>query len=91
MSSPDRLVYMANQIGKFFQSQGHGKAVPGIAEHIKKFWDPRMLRAIFAHLDAGGAGLDPNVRDAIATLKTANAEAQRQTVATSAPADVSGV
>ena len=50
--SPDRLIYMANQIGKFFQSQGHDKAVPGIADHIKKFWDPRMRKAIFAHLDS---------------------------------------
>ena len=69
MSSPDKLVYMANQIGKFFQNQGHDKAVPGIAEHIRKFWDPRMRRMIFAHLDAGGAGLDPFVRDAIESLK----------------------
>jgi formate dehydrogenase subunit delta len=69
--SPDRLIYMANQIGKFFQSQGHDRAVPGIAEHIKKFWDPRMRKAIFAHLDAGGSGLDPNVRDALETLKQA--------------------
>ena len=69
MSSPDKLVYMANQIGKFFQTQGHDKAVPGIAEHIRKFWDPRMRRMIFAHLDAGGAGLDPFVRDAIGSLK----------------------
>jgi formate dehydrogenase subunit delta len=30
-----------------------------------------MRKAIFAHLDAGGAGLDPDVRDAIATLKKA--------------------
>lgn len=67
--SPDRLIYMANQIGKFFQSQGHGKAVPGIADHIKKFWDPRMKRAIFAHLDGGGAGLEPNVREALISLK----------------------
>src|SRR5215813_756586 len=67
--SPDRLIYMANQIGKFFQSQGNDKAVPGIAEHIKKFWDPRMKRAIFAHLDAGGAGLEPNVREALTALK----------------------
>jgi formate dehydrogenase subunit delta len=67
--SPERLIYMANQIGKFFQSQGHDKAVPAIAEHIRKFWDPRMRNAIFAHLDAGGAGLDTNVRDAIASLK----------------------
>jgi formate dehydrogenase subunit delta len=69
--SPDRLIYMANQIGKFFQSQGQGKAVPGIAEHIRKFWDPRMRAAILAHLDGGGTGLDPEVRDAIASLKTA--------------------
>ena len=27
--SPDRLVYMANQIGKFFQSQGTDKARAG--------------------------------------------------------------
>jgi formate dehydrogenase subunit delta len=45
--------------------------VPGIAEHIRKFWDPRMRKAIFAHLDAGGIGLDPNVRDALETLKKA--------------------
>ena len=70
-SSPDRLVYMANQIGAFFRSQGQDKAVPGIAEHIKKFWDPRMLKQIFAHIDAGGAGLDPDVRKALETLKSA--------------------
>src|SRR5262249_28214181 len=69
--SPDRLIYMANQIGKFFQSQGPDNIVAGIAEHIRKFWDPRMKRAIFAHLDGGGAGLDPHVRDAIVALKQA--------------------
>jgi len=73
--SADRLIYMANQIGKFFQSQGHDKEVAGVAEHIKKFWDPRMLRGIFAHLDSGGAGLDPNVREAIERLKKAQGAA----------------
>lgn len=67
--SPDRLVYMANQIGAFFRSQGPDKAVPGIAEHLKKFWEPRMRRAIIAHLDAGGDGLAPEVRAAVETLK----------------------
>ncbi|MET0905578.1 MAG: formate dehydrogenase subunit delta, partial [Tardiphaga sp.] len=43
-STPDRLIYMANQIGDFFASQGHDHAVAGIAEHIKKFWDPRMRK-----------------------------------------------
>jgi len=71
--SPDRLIYMANQIGKFFRTQGPGKVVPGVADHIRKFWDPRMRTAILAHLDAGGAGLEPDVRDAIAALRQAGA------------------
>jgi formate dehydrogenase subunit delta len=66
--SPERLIYMANQIGTFFKSQGPDKAVPGIAEHIRKFWDPRMRAAIQAHLESGGAGLQPEVRDAVKTL-----------------------
>lgn len=69
--SPDHLIYMANQIGKFFETQGRDKAVPGIADHIHKFWDPRMRSKIFAHLDAGGAGLDPDVRAALTSLKNA--------------------
>ena len=69
--SPDRLIHMANQIGSFFKSQGPGRVVPGVVDHIRKFWDPRMRSAILAHLDAGGAGLDPEVRDAIEALKQA--------------------
>jgi formate dehydrogenase subunit delta len=69
--SLDKLVYMANQIGKFFTSQGEAAAVTGTAEHIKKFWDPRMREAIFAHLEHGGAGLDPAPRRAIEALRNA--------------------
>ena len=69
--SPDKLVMMANQIGKFFASQGDA-AVPGIVEHLRKFWDPRMREAIFVHLDAGGAGLDPVVREALKALRSAS-------------------
>jgi formate dehydrogenase subunit delta len=69
MSSPDKLVTMANQIGKFFASQGEEAEVPGIAAHIRKFWDPRMRKAIYAHVAAGGAGLDPKVRVAIDGLR----------------------
>jgi formate dehydrogenase subunit delta len=67
--SHDKLVYMANQIGKFFASQGPDKAVAGVAEHLAKFWDPRMRAAIIAHLDAGGVGLDPPVREAVDRLR----------------------
>jgi formate dehydrogenase subunit delta len=72
--SVDKLVYMANQIGAFFKSQGQDKAITGTAEHIKKFWDPRMRAQIFAHLDAGGAGIDPFVRAALERLERAESE-----------------
>ena len=68
---PDRLVYMANQIGKFFEAQRADEVVPGISNHIKKFWDPRMREAIFAYMDAGGEGIDPPVREALDKLKAA--------------------
>jgi formate dehydrogenase subunit delta len=67
--SPDKLVYMANQIGKFFAGQGPEEAVGGTATHIRKFWDPRMRAAILAHVEAGGAGLDPPVRAAVEMLR----------------------
>jgi formate dehydrogenase subunit delta len=68
-STNDKLVYMANQIGAFFKSQDLDTASARIAEHITKFWDPRMRRAIIAHLDAGGAGLDPAARQAVEALR----------------------
>jgi len=67
--SLEKLVYMANQIGKFFASQGPDRAVAGTAEHLKKFWDPRMRRQIIAHWEAGGSGLDPAVREAVGQLR----------------------
>jgi formate dehydrogenase subunit delta len=62
---------MANQIGKFFASQGPDQAVEGTAVHLKKFWDPRMRAAILAHIEAGGGGLDPMVQKAVEKLKEA--------------------
>jgi formate dehydrogenase subunit delta len=63
--SHDKLAYMANQIGRFFQSQKQDTAVAAIEDHILKFWDPRMRRAIMAQLASGSIELDPPVRQAI--------------------------
>lgn len=71
--SPEKLVMMANQIGKFFAHEGEEKAAAAVADHLKKFWDPRMRREIVAHLKAGGAGLDPVARKAVMRLKEAAA------------------
>ena len=70
--SPDKLAYMANQIGKFYISQGHDKAVTGVAEHLGKFWDPRMRATIISYLQSGGARLDPWVREAVSRLSPPN-------------------
>lgn len=68
--SPPKLVYMANQIGRFFVSAEPTAAVAGIADHLRKFWDPRMRAEIVAYLDDGGAELDEPVRQAVETLRS---------------------
>ena len=65
------VVYMANQIAKFFQSQGdRDSAVAGVAGHIKDFWTPSMRRDAIARIDQGtAAGLSEIARDAILSLR----------------------
>ncbi len=65
----DRLVLMANQIGRFFAPQRRTDQAMAIADHLEKFWDPRMRTLIIAHLEAGGAGLDPMVLAAVEKMK----------------------
>ncbi|WP_247029213.1 formate dehydrogenase subunit delta [Ancylobacter crimeensis] len=65
-----RLVYMANQIGTFFDAQRKETVVPGIAGHIEKFWDPRMRARMEDHIaKTDGQGLKPHVLEAFRTLK----------------------
>ncbi len=66
--SPDKLIYMANQIGKYFASQKHTVPAASIADHLAKFWDPSMRAKIIAHVEQGGAGLDPDVKNAVVLL-----------------------
>lgn len=68
---PDHMVHMANQIALFFAAYPHDEALDGVADHLKKFWEPRMRRQLLDHLAKGGAGLHPLVREAAAQLKAA--------------------
>jgi formate dehydrogenase subunit delta len=68
--SHDKLAYMANQIGRFFQSQKPDTAVAGIEDHIRKFWDPRMREALVTELAEGRIELDPLVRQAVEKLRS---------------------
>jgi len=70
MSDAGHLVQMANDIGNFFRSEPKREdAVAGIANHIAKFWTPRMREKLLAHLKAHGSdGLDELPRAAIREL-----------------------
>jgi formate dehydrogenase subunit delta len=67
------LVHMANRIGEFFQAMpDRDEAVDGIAQHLRKFWEPRMRRLMLEHVDqAGIAALHPLVAQAVQTRREA--------------------
>ena len=69
----NKLVHMANQIGTFFESMpDRPQALTDIALHLKKFWDPRMRRALLQHIDEqGGTDLSGIVLQAIQLNKAA--------------------
>lgn len=63
------LVKMANQIEAFFKAQtNRDLAIDGVADHIKRFWDPRMRQQIKAHVDTGGEGLGEIAIEAVKRL-----------------------
>lgn len=65
----NNLITMANQIGIFFESMpDRQQAVQDIANHIRRFWDPRMRRAILNSLDQhNDERLSDIVREALST------------------------
>jgi formate dehydrogenase subunit delta len=67
MESRD-MVRMANQIADFFKAYPEEEAVKETAKHIKSFWEPRMKKALKAHLAGGGDGLSDLAAKAARTL-----------------------
>ena len=63
----DNLIVMANKIGQFFAAQpDRDEALDGIAEHIRKFWVPRMRSEILAAVDSdAGEQMSEIVRAAL--------------------------
>jgi formate dehydrogenase subunit delta len=79
----EHLVQMANQIAQYHEAfPNHAEAIEGIANHLRRFWEPRMRSAIYAHLDQHrGEGLHPL---ALETL-TARGEQLRPKARAAAP------
>jgi formate dehydrogenase subunit delta len=72
----EQLVTMANDIAAFFHgSSDPDVAVAGVANHLRRYWDPRMRKQIIAHNEAGGDGLSDLARAAVARLAAAHGAA----------------
>lgn len=52
-------VRLANEISIQFAHLPPADGAARVAKHIHDFWEPRMLRALLAYVDAGGDDLDP--------------------------------
>ncbi|QCP81746.1 formate dehydrogenase subunit delta [Alcaligenes nematophilus] len=70
------LIPMANQIGQFFEIlSNREQGLREIAEHIQKFWDPRMRRSLLDFVEQNPSGksedgeLLPIVLQAVVTHK----------------------
>lgn len=67
--NPQNLSEMANSIADFFAAEpDRADAVRGVANHIDKFWEPRMQKQLRACIAAGEARVHPLVIEAIARL-----------------------
>jgi formate dehydrogenase subunit delta len=60
----DKLIRAANQIATFFAAYPREEAVAGIADHMQKFWEPRLRRRFAELMEAGVGGVEPLVLDA---------------------------
>jgi formate dehydrogenase subunit delta len=81
---------MANQIADFFHSQPREEGIAGVAEHINKFWEPRMRRQLFEMLEGGTENFNELVVAASARIKRpiTPAEADLKLGLKAFPADV---
>lgn len=65
----ERLVAMANDIAAFFEAEADpAAAADSVAQHLRRFWEPRMRREIAEHLQRGGEGLMPLACAGVAQL-----------------------
>jgi formate dehydrogenase subunit delta len=63
----EKLAMMANQIARNVPVRGEEEAIVATADHIRRFWDPRMRASILAYLADGGA-LEPIAEAAVRRL-----------------------
>ncbi len=71
MKTEETMVHNANQIALYFAAYPREEAIAGVADHVKKFWERRMLNQLFGYVDKGGTGLHELVLEAVKQLRPA--------------------
>ena len=71
-----KLIRMGNQIATFFSSQNNENAGQDVAEHINKFWEPRMRRQFFVLADSSSDKFHDLLKDAIPHINKPEEAAQ---------------
>lgn len=70
------MIRMANQIAAYFEAYPRAEALTGIANHITKFWEPRMRKQLDEYIAGGGEELSPLLIAAIAPKPKAKSKAK---------------
>jgi len=70
----DLLIKMANEIGAFFAGTTDAQAAArDVANHLKRYWEPRMREQILNYYEQRhGAGLSEVAKSAVALLYAAS-------------------
>ena len=71
----ERLIDMANDIANFFAADPDREAgIEGVANHLRKFWEPRMRKQLIEHVRThGAAGLSEVAHAGVARLAETSA------------------
>lgn len=64
-----KLVYMANQIATFFEAMPPDEAATGVADHLNKFWEPRMRRQLLELAQSMEEEFRPLVLEALSQVR----------------------
>lgn len=52
-------IRLINKVVVHFGYLSEDQAVTQVADHVRKFWDPRMKRRLFDLVDSGAGELEP--------------------------------
>lgn len=69
----EKLARMANQIADNFRTMSEDEATTGAADHLRRYWTPKMVSEIIAYLDSGCDSLNETASKAVAKLKREDA------------------